>query len=425
MKKIFLWLILGFGMAGVVRAQTPPESSCLICHRQLDAELLAPVTAWENDIHAHNGLGCESCHGGNPSPAVAEDPEAAMSRAAGYRGKPGRKSIPELCAACHSDPAVIKKYNPALPTDQLASYRTSRHGELLFQKGDEKVAVCSDCHGTHGILAASDSRSSVYPLNVPGTCGRCHADAGYMAGYGIGVQQVADYDSSVHGIALLRHRDLAAPACNDCHGNHGAIPPEVKSIAHVCGRCHMNNAELFEKSPLAGPFQEMGLKQCETCHGNHSIVKPTDAMLDPNGEFSCAQCHEPESAGWKNGAEMFAIITEMKSKIHLADSLVGGAERAGMEVSEAKFIISSADDELIKARTQVHTFQSDLLRQTSQAGVDLAGQAVELGRAALQELQFRRQGLAVSMVIIFAVAVALYLKVRRKDREWQEGGARG
>jgi hypothetical protein len=417
---LFVFYFLFFTFSSIAKAQTPQESSCVTCHQQLDDELLAPVTAMANDIHAHNGFGCESCHGGNPSPAVAEDPEAAMSRAAGYIGKPVRKNTPQLCAKCHSDPVLIKKYNPAVPTDQLATYRTSQHGQRLFEKGDEKVAVCSDCHGHHGILAASDSRSPVYPLNVPATCGRCHGNAEYMAAYPIGTQQVADYDSSVHGQALLRKRDLAAPACNDCHGNHGAIPPDVKSISHVCGRCHLNNADLFEKSPHAKAYEEMGLAQCEACHGNHKITEPTDARLDPqSSEFVCANCHEPESEGWKNGTEMFAILSDMKSKIHVADSLVSHAERAGMEVSEAKFIISSADDELIKARTQIHNFRAAILRERSQTGITLASQAVDLGRAALAELQFRRKGLAVSMVIIFAVAAALYVKIRRKDREWR------
>ncbi|MDZ7292135.1 MAG: cytochrome c3 family protein [candidate division KSB1 bacterium] len=404
----------------VLHAQTLQESSCVACHKLLDGELLAPVTARGNDIHAQNGFGCESCHGGNPSPKVAEDADAAMSRAAGYIGKPARKNIPLLCGKCHSDPALIKKYNPALPTDQLAAYRTSQHGERLFGKGDEKVAVCSDCHGYHGILAANDSRSSVYPLNVPGTCGRCHANSEYMAAYPIGTQQVADYDSSVHGQALLRKRDLAAPACNDCHGNHGAIPPEVKNISHVCGRCHLNNADLFEKSPHAAVFEEAGLAQCEACHGNHKIIKPTEAMLDPAGQFTCAQCHEPGSEGWKNGAGMYEVLLDLMTKIRRADSLVSRAERTGMEVSEAKFVISSADDELIKARTQIHTFQAAKLKEKAQAGIEMATQAVELGRAALAELQFRRKGLAVSMVIIFAVAAALYMKIRRRDREWKE-----
>jgi hypothetical protein len=416
-----LCVILLIFFLNVGRAQTPQESSCITCHKLLDGEQLAPVTAMQNDIHAQNGIGCEGCHGGNPSPAVAEDPEAAKSRAAGFIGKPSRKNIPLLCGKCHSDPAFIKKYNPALPTDQLASYRTSQHGHRLFEKGDEKVAVCADCHGNHGILAANDSRSPVYALNVPATCGRCHGNADYMAGYPIGAQQAADYDSSVHANALLRKRDVAAPACNDCHGNHGAIPPEVKNISHVCGRCHLNNADLFEKSPHAKAYEEMGLAQCEACHGNHKITEPTDARLDPtSAEFVCSTCHEPDSEGWKNGVEMFAILNEMKSKIHQADSLVTSAERAGMEVSEAKFIITSADDELIKARTQIHNYRATILRERAQTGLGLATQAIELGRAALAELQFRRKGLAVSMLIIFAVAAALYVKIRRKDREWQE-----
>lgn len=406
-----------------LHAQTPQESSCISCHKLLDGDQLAPVTATHNDIHAQNGIGCEGCHGGNASPAVAEDAEAAMSRGAGYIGKPARKSIPQLCGKCHSDPAYIKKYNPALQTDQLANYRTSQHGHRLFEKGDEKVAVCSDCHGNHGILAANDSRSSVYALNVPATCGRCHGNADYMAGYPIGTQQVADYDSSVHAEALLRKRDIAAPACNDCHGNHGATPPEIKNISHVCGRCHLNNADLFSKSPHAKAYEEMGLAQCEACHGNHKIVKPSDANLDPGGAaFVCANCHEPESLGWKNGTEMFAILKEMKTNIHTADSLVADAERAGMEISEAKFIITSADDELIKARTQIHDFRAAVLHERAKAGLSMADQAVKLGRAALAELQFRRKGLAVSMVIIFALAAALYAKIRKKDHEWEEPG---
>ncbi len=348
----------------ILHAQTPPASSCITCYKLLDGELLAPVTAFANDIHAHNGIGGESCHGGNPGPVVAEDPETAMSKKAGYIGKPKRKNVPQLCGKCHSDPAPIKKYNPALPTDQLASYRTSQHGQRLFEKGDEKVAVCSDCHGNHGVLAANDSRSSVYPVNVPATCGRCHANAESMAGYGIPTNQLAEYDSSVHANALLRQRDIAAPACNDGHGNHGAIPPDVKSLAHVCGRCHLNNADLFEKSPQAKAFEENGLPLCQACHNNHNITEPTDARLDStSSEFVCANCHEPGSAGWKNGTAMFAIITDMKVNIHTADSLVAAAERAGMEVSEAKFIISSADDELIKARTQIHNYRATILHE--------------------------------------------------------------
>jgi len=85
---LFAFCFLPFA---ILHAQTPNESSCISCHKLLDGEQLAPVTAFANDIHAHNGIGCESCHGGNPSSAVAEDAEAAMSKKVGYLGKPTRK----------------------------------------------------------------------------------------------------------------------------------------------------------------------------------------------------------------------------------------------------------------------------------------------------------------------------------------------
>ncbi len=38
--------------------------------------------------------------------------------------------ITELCGSCHSSAEFMKLYNPALPIDQVAKYRTSVHGRL-------------------------------------------------------------------------------------------------------------------------------------------------------------------------------------------------------------------------------------------------------------------------------------------------------
>ena len=57
--------------------------------------------------------------------------------------------------------------------------------------------------------------------------------------------QFADYQKSVHYAALTKGNDLSAPTCNDCHGNHGAAPPGVGSVANVCGTCHAVFAQKF------------------------------------------------------------------------------------------------------------------------------------------------------------------------------------
>ena len=134
-------------VAGLARAEQP--NTCLDCHSALDAPLQVTQEQFAQDIHLQKGLTCASCHGGDPTKSDME----AMSKAAGFRGKPTRKEIPALCGKCHSDGAYMRQYNPSLRTDQFAQYQTSIHGKLLA-KGDTKVAVCADCHGVHGMRPA-------------------------------------------------------------------------------------------------------------------------------------------------------------------------------------------------------------------------------------------------------------------------------
>jgi cytochrome c553 len=54
----------------------------------------------------------------------------------------------------HSNPIMMRPYN--LRTDQLALYKTSQHGRLLYQKGDRNTATCVSCHGTHDIKSVND-----------------------------------------------------------------------------------------------------------------------------------------------------------------------------------------------------------------------------------------------------------------------------
>lgn len=392
------------------------RSSCVVCHLEMGDDLAAPVEGMKEDVHSQQGLSCHDCHGGDPTVGFDGDMEASMDPDKGYIGVPKRTEIPQFCARCHSDPSYMQRFNPRASTDQLSAYKTSVHGKLLSQ-GDAKVATCVDCHGVHGIYDAKDSRSAVYPLNVPSTCGRCHSDPDYMAGYSIPTDQVEDFSVSVHGTALLEQGDQAAPACNDCHGNHGATPPGAPSIAFICGQCHVNNSELFFESPHRQAFQELELPECETCHGNHAIEHPTDNMLGAGDHSICTDCHEEGSPGLETAIAMRNEIEALKNKIAFADSLVTKAERAGMQVSEAKFQLKDADDTLIKSRTIVHSLSVAQMEEITQKGMELTEQALEAGRHALAELQFRRKGLGVSLVFILILAAGLYLRIKEADRK--------
>ncbi len=390
-------------------------NNCVVCHLEMGDELAVPVTGMHQDVHEQQGLSCVDCHGGDPT-ADVEDMEAAMDPAKGYIGVPERNEIPQFCARCHSDPNYMRQYNPRVSTEQLTRYKTSIHG-LRLKRGDKKVATCIDCHGVHGIRNAKDSRSSVYPSNIVNTCGRCHSDSEYMKEYNIATDQAELYSKSVHGKALLEKGDQAAPVCNDCHGNHGASPPGAPSVAFVCGQCHLNNSELFVKSPHKMAFDEMDLPECEACHGNHAIEHPTDEMIGAGDQSMCTDCHEDGSQGFAAAVAIRLQLDHLKYKINFADSLVSVAERAGMQVSEAKFQLNDADDALIKSRTITHSLSVDQIKESTDEGIKLTDEATKAGWAALDELQFRRKGLAVSIILISILALGLYLKIKEIDKK--------
>lgn len=400
----------------------PTKDNCAVCHLETgDERLAAPAKAFDGDIHKAKGFGCVDCHGGDTREAGME----AMDPKKGFIGKPTRQQIPSLCARCHSDAQFMKRYNPSLRVDQAAEYATSVHGRRLRELSDPKVAVCSSCHPAHSIRPPSDPNSSVHPLRVADTCGRCHADAKYMAGYQIPTDQLAKYKTSIHWNTMSVKGDLAAPTCNNCHGNHGAAPPGVTWIGNVCGQCHAVMANLFTKSVHARAFADMGSPGCATCHENHAIKAASDAMLGLGDKAVCATCHSAGDRGGKSATQMRALIDSLVAASERAHSVLGRAERAGMEVSQGQFELAGAREELVKARTAVHTFDVGPVKQAVDAGLAVTERAYARGVRAIEELGFRRKGLAVSVAIILALIVGLVLKIREVDHRTPPGGEPG
>lgn len=340
---------------GAIYAQT----SCIHCHggELFDDAAKAKVKHFNVDVHSQVGLSCHDCHGGNPDPKLGDDIAGAMDpkfKPNPYIGAPKRTAIPDFCGRCHSSAAYMNRFNPAARVDEVSEYWTSHHGQQL-KKGVEDVATCIDCHSVHNIRRKGNPESPVYPTHVAETCSRCHSDVKRMHANGrsLPVNQFASWSTSVHAKALLEKGDLTAPTCNDCHGNHGATPPGVASIAFVCGQCHVREMELFRASPKAAGWERhndllaaapdgkcgtchddhrsaMQLKQfngCVICHSNHGINRPTVAMLGNLPDTPCAFCHEgvgklaaavPEpKEKAKHFAEMRATLLASADKLHL------------------------------------------------------------------------------------------------------------
>jgi cytochrome b subunit of formate dehydrogenase len=207
----------------------------------------------------------------------------------------------KLCLSCHLDNPEVK--NRVTPTGSfISAYEHSVHGQALM-KGNVKAANCVDCHGSHKIAVGSDLNSSVFKLNVPKTCGKCHSDI------------TKEYNESVHGMSVARGR-MDSPVCTDCHGEHNILKtddPESpvsyqRLSSQVCSPCH-TSVGLSEKYGLdvskfktyMDSYHGLALKggskvvaNCASCHGVHNIKPssdPASTIHKSKLAETCGSCH--------------------------------------------------------------------------------------------------------------------------------------
>jgi predicted CXXCH cytochrome family protein len=416
-------------------ASAPAVNTCIACHSdperfgEDDKKFMVHEKDLAGDIHWTKGLRCADCHGGD---STQEEYAGAHSKAKGFKTLKNRADVPDFCGKCHSDVDFMRRYQPSARVDQVTEYWTSGHGKKLRADGDPKVATCITCHGGHGIRAVDDLASPVYPTRVAETCGKCHSDAKHMEGYQHGGKPIGHgqrelWQESVHGKAMLKKGDVSAPTCNDCHGNHGAVAPEVGSVANACGSCHGKIADLFRETRMRHQFAEVGLPGCATCHGYHDIRKPSDEMLGAGPGTVCAKCHADQKFGATPAGFLIAKglrdqIELLKADIHEADALMGQAEKLGMEVRASKFELGAARTALTNARSLIHTFSASPVEKAVGEGRKVAAKVKDAAHEAFAEHQERRVWLGWSLGIIVVLIAILVACIRRIPLPAEPGG---
>src|SRR6516162_5873628 len=145
------------------------------------------------------------------------------------KSKVAHSNIPQTCGACHGKQMVMA--GSGVSSAPFTSYEQSVHGKAVAG-GSDKAAVCTDCHGTHEILAAANPKSPIAKSNVPATCAKCHESIQH------------EYAQSIHGQAMARG-NWQAPVCTDCHGIHTIKAPKdpnsavaSENVQNTCGSCH-------------------------------------------------------------------------------------------------------------------------------------------------------------------------------------------
>lgn len=302
------------------------NDECLGCHSDKGMSKSGPggkelSLYFDKDVFAksvHAKLKCVDCHSITESPhdkvkeVVCEKCHAKAAKS--YKGSihdvsKNMKQHP-TCQGCHGKHGIVKKDKfphfvcKSCHPKSYNEYKDSAHGTAAIgEKGRyDEVATCDDCHGGHAIYKRDDPRSAVYHLNLPHTCGKCHANAEMAKRHNIPIENAYQlYMDSIHGRAITRSGLLVSANCTDCHGGHDIRRhTEPKSLIHrdnvskTCGKCHAGIVTTFENS-IHGKELKKGNPAAPTCIGCHtahqiSRVEADPWMLDVIKE--CGTCHK-------------------------------------------------------------------------------------------------------------------------------------
>lgn len=202
------------------------------------------------------------------------------------------------CIQCHQDTWDEVKVSVHA---RHAIYCQSCHGGDPTQK-DKDLAKAE---GT-GYIGVPDKKQ------IANKCGTCHSDVSVMNFYGIRTDQLAQYQTSVHGKKLFQDGDEHVAVCSDCHGYHDIVsvsettsPVYPANIPNTCNSCHGNERimtpyglptnilETYRESVHGKALFEkhdLSVAQCASCHGSHGAVPPG---VREAGE-TCGKCHVNE-----------------------------------------------------------------------------------------------------------------------------------
>jgi len=298
-------LVVVLLLMGPTAGQAAPD--CAECHEPETGAAYADRL--QESIHA--GMGCTPCHAGKDVVPHADE----------VGPPPGR-----ACRQCHSD--VADAY--------------SSHGVLEATPATE-APNCADCHGSHTIVAVTDTTSRVHARRQPASCNTCHGSATFAEDHHLVKTRLDAYARSVHGPKTSAD-GVPAATCVDCHSmsdNVHAIPGRGPAdspihffeVANTCGRCHADVLDHYEIG-IHGRLNARGetdAPTCTTCHGEHEIV-PTGAPGSPVSPThvagqTCAPCHESVLLNSRYGVEA-GVVASFEDSYHGMKAQAGDTEVA-------------------------------------------------------------------------------------------------
>ncbi|HEU0225105.1 MAG TPA: hypothetical protein VFR29_06685 [Steroidobacteraceae bacterium] len=287
--------ILGLAISPATAAAEGADNSlCLACHG-MEGFAMPGADGQPRSLHVVPDKFGTSVHGQQSCVGCHKD-ITGIPHELGGRIKVG-------CVQCHED--LWADAQRESRTDQSARlghvkaqidrYMHSVHARPNREDQSRTNATCYDCHDAHYVYPAGSEVRAEWRLDIPNTCGKCHAG------------QLQAYAQSVHGREVLQNANPAAAICSDCHTTHDVESPAMDStrlaITRNCGNCHEDSLRSYTRT-YHGKVNVLGYAhtaKCFDCHGSHGILRVSDpaSRVHPDNRLeTCRSCHEGATPGF-------------------------------------------------------------------------------------------------------------------------------
>lgn len=215
----------------------------------------------------HGQMGCEECHGGNPS-----DPDWKTAHK-GVVKDPSYPDPTEACGQCHEEIAETAKtslHMTLAPYRKMIDMRANPDESVHAKVGAAMEIHCKSCHSS---------------------CGQCH------------VSRPDSVDGGLLASHLFQKRPPMHTVCTACHGSriekeyfgkNAGIPPDIHKEKYFrCDKCHTAAEMHGDGKDLASRYEVENAPNCVACH--EDIYKDTSENVkqhtDHKGKVSCHVCH--------------------------------------------------------------------------------------------------------------------------------------
>ncbi len=288
------------GDHGVTSSKNPTSKTffvnstdfCGTCHKQQKEDHLLSEHHFQYEVHNRQVPNCINCH------------SYQITKGTKLERVQLKVNQEKMCLNCH----LNNKNQSSQFAKSLINYEESAHGMAIL-RGNQKAAVCVDCHGVHKLQRASVPTSKINHYNIPDLCGKCHTEL------------TDEYMKSIHGRSLKKG-SKDSPNCTYCHSEHSIqsmpdVPHEVftnnkmnfNTVANTkmihCVKCHADNDMMSKYNLLTVDKAHEWLPslekhwetvRCIDCHSSYAPPNLSHNILNREQTVKqCENCHSKNS----------------------------------------------------------------------------------------------------------------------------------